>query len=431
MNKDFKTNSKGITLIALAITIIVLLILAGVSIAAMTSDNGIIKQAQNAKEETEKANMEERIDQIIIEIEGTHRNPTLNDVIEGLIKGEVIGSAQDVNKETGSITTKNPSYIIDGKLDEYLENSGENGKPTDQGTLGTVTGTETTNTVVKDSLGNEVKVPAGFKVINSEETVPDGIIIEDVDASRPTVGSQFVWIPVGEVIKKDNTRINIKLSRYTYNELGEETDEGENKIGERVEQETSTLGNITAKDLKGFRASAINNKGYYIGRYEARTSKQRTSKDDKLTQLTFNSNDYIYNYVTQPQAAELSRNMYNNNYFESDLANSYAWDTAIQYLQAFDNRQNKSKVYSRQESIIKSLANQGTNKLSTQDKICNVYDMASNTIEWITETAWYSGGPCELRGGSYTYDFDYTSYRNNRDPMYSEDFTSFRTIIYL
>lgn len=139
----------------------------------------------------------------------------------------------------------------------------------------------------------------------------------------------------------------------------------------------------------------------------------------------------IYNYVTQPQAAELSRNMYNNNYFESDLANSYAWDTAIQYLQAFDNRQNKSKVYSRQESIIKSLANQGTNKLSTQDKICNVYDMASNTIEWITETAWYSGGPCELRGGSYTYDFDYTSYRNNRDPMYSEDFTSFRTIIYL
>ena len=162
MNKDFKTNSKGITLIALAITIIVLLILAGVSIAAMTSDNGIIKQAQNAKEETEKANMEERIDQIIIEIEGTHRNPTLNDVIEGLIKGEVIGSAQDVNKETGSITTKNPSYIIDGKLDEYLENSGENGKPTDQGTLGTVTGTETTNTVVKDSLGNEVKVPAGF-----------------------------------------------------------------------------------------------------------------------------------------------------------------------------------------------------------------------------------------------------------------------------
>ena len=116
-----KTNSKGLTLIALAITIIVLLILAGVSIAAMTSDNGIIKQAQNAKEETEKANMEERIDQVIIQVEGTHRNPTLEDIIDGLLKEDIIATRDDVNKETGSITTKNPRYVIEGKLDDYLE----------------------------------------------------------------------------------------------------------------------------------------------------------------------------------------------------------------------------------------------------------------------------------------------------------------------
>ena len=48
-----KTNEKGITLIALVITIIVLLILAGVSISMLTGDNGIITQAQRAKELTE------------------------------------------------------------------------------------------------------------------------------------------------------------------------------------------------------------------------------------------------------------------------------------------------------------------------------------------------------------------------------------------
>ena len=53
-------ESKGITLIALVITIIVLLILAGVTIATLTGDNGILTQAGNAKEQTEKADIIER-----------------------------------------------------------------------------------------------------------------------------------------------------------------------------------------------------------------------------------------------------------------------------------------------------------------------------------------------------------------------------------
>ena len=52
MRKLFK-NEKGITLIALVITIIVLLILAGVSIATLTGDNGIMNRAKGAKEKTE------------------------------------------------------------------------------------------------------------------------------------------------------------------------------------------------------------------------------------------------------------------------------------------------------------------------------------------------------------------------------------------
>ena len=58
-NKIIKTN-KGITLIALVITIIVLLILAGVSITMLTGENGILSQAQNAKNRTEEAQSEEK-----------------------------------------------------------------------------------------------------------------------------------------------------------------------------------------------------------------------------------------------------------------------------------------------------------------------------------------------------------------------------------
>ena len=57
MNKRVEEN--GITLIALVITVIVLLILAGISIAMVTGDNGILKQATKAKEKTEEAQKRE------------------------------------------------------------------------------------------------------------------------------------------------------------------------------------------------------------------------------------------------------------------------------------------------------------------------------------------------------------------------------------
>ena len=64
MKKDIlklKTEGKGITLIALVITIIVLLILAGVSISMLTGDNGILAQTKRAKEETERASLIEKV----------------------------------------------------------------------------------------------------------------------------------------------------------------------------------------------------------------------------------------------------------------------------------------------------------------------------------------------------------------------------------
>ena len=60
LKEQLKIN-KGITLIALVITIIVLLILAGVTIATLTGDNGILTKAQNSKEKNAQKTVEEQI----------------------------------------------------------------------------------------------------------------------------------------------------------------------------------------------------------------------------------------------------------------------------------------------------------------------------------------------------------------------------------
>lgn len=60
MTEKFK-GKRGVTLIALVITIIVLLILAGVALSALTGDSGILNNAEKAKENTEIANEKELI----------------------------------------------------------------------------------------------------------------------------------------------------------------------------------------------------------------------------------------------------------------------------------------------------------------------------------------------------------------------------------
>ena len=312
-------------------------------------------------------------------------------------------------------------------------------------TLESVKGTETTNTTVKDNLGNKVVVPAGFKVINPTENVTNGIVVEDV-THEATKGSQFVWIPVGDVIKDSaGNKETITLGRYVFNadESGSvNTELSKTEPGDQLKTSSSasnyfieglkdsTTSNTHAKDIEDFKNKVTNTThGYYIGRYESRKNG---------TQVTVKASDTVYNNITQPDAATVSRGMYSSDSnFESDLMNSYAWDTAIVFLQKFDNRANKAslKPYSQQTSLnTGSLANQGTNNLSDaskQDVICNVYDMASNCMEWTTETCSISSSPCAYRGGLYSNSGRYTSCRNCYGTSISSASISFRSLLYM
>ncbi len=429
-----KEAQKGITLIALVITIIVLLILAGVSIAMLTGQNGILTQAQNAKTTTENKSAEEKVKLAVMGARADDGTLTV-----GKLRTELANYGGTVEGDTFPVTATvdGKSFTVDNKGNVTSTGSSDQ-TPTEQGTLGTVTGSEKTNTTVKDSLGNQVVVPAGFKVINPTENVTNGIVVEDVSHSA-TAGSQFVWIPVGEVVKDSaGNKETITLGRYSFDSSGNATAYSGSYTEDTASNHNSSYGNTIAKDIEDFKNKVTNiTHGYYIGRYESRTSTERKSETDKLTQITVKPDKYVYNYTTQLQAAELSRGMYSSDSnFESDLMNSYAWDTAIVFLQKFDNRANKAslKPYSRQNSLNGSLASQGTNNLSDaskQDVICNVYDMASNCIEWTTETFSSSNVPCTRRGGSYNYNYNYTSSRSYYEARDSRDTLSFRSLLYM
>ena len=131
--KTKKKQEKGITLIALVITIIVLLILAGVTIVAISGDNGILQNAARAKEKTEKETDVETIKLAISEAqigENGHQNLNLNNLQEALekqfSKKDVV--ALDNGDGTFNVNLDDKIYKIDKnevkemQIDLYINN---------------------------------------------------------------------------------------------------------------------------------------------------------------------------------------------------------------------------------------------------------------------------------------------------------------------
>ena len=362
-----KNKNKGITLVALVITIIILLILAGISISALTN-TGIFQKAKDAKQKSADAELDQN--------------------------------------------TKLDSY--ENEIDNYLPK--QNSNKTVEQAKEKVLSTEK-NIELVDAKGNKIVIPAGFKVTGDATTVDKGIVIEDA-TSGATAGSQFVWVPVGKITKADGTETEIKLNRYTFASDGTPTEKNEEVIDTYFQElATSNKGNTIAKNITNFKNSVKTNGGYYIGRYEAR----KNATSGKLTEV---NSDSVWNLISQPKAATQARNMYDEQQpFTSDLMNSYAWDTAITFIQKCTDKTN----YANQTSLNKSLSQTGT----TNDNPCNIFDMASNVIEWTTETTSLSGNPCVARGGHYDYRFSYTSSRYDRETSCSNDDHSFRPLLYV
>lgn len=120
-------KEKGITLIALTVTIIVLLILAGISITMLTGENGILINAKKAKEKTDRKNATEIINLKISSSQTKiyskeHRVPTLQELADDFCEDNEIEYVNITKKESGEINDKitvGENTRIYTKLEEY------------------------------------------------------------------------------------------------------------------------------------------------------------------------------------------------------------------------------------------------------------------------------------------------------------------------
>ncbi len=398
-------EQKGVTLIALVVTIVILIILAAVSMTMVLGNNGIFEQAKKGANSmaSAEANTQEGFNSMSAEI-------------DKIISGN-----------GGSQNPEQPK--------ETIENAKDTGKEfTDD------------KTTVEDSKGNKVVIPGGFIVApDSGDTVEQGIVIEDVSASKDenVKGSQFVWIPVGTFVKDDGTTSKeIVLGRYTFNQndgartlvQAAYTKENEKNYEQEIELkeygtsykeilihrdgiESNKLDglNATAQNLKAFVESAKTNGGYYIGRYESSyasgdNTEEFKAASKKSTAYSENRMSYItgtlWNNITQISASKVSINTYSAaTTVKSDLMNSYAWGTALAYIQETGHVN-----YVNEKSKNKSLSNTGTNG----DEVCKINDISSNIGEWTTEYTNENDGssvyPCCRRGAYYSSTLSYTSH---------------------
>lgn len=295
------------------------------------------------------------------------------------------------------------------------------------------------NVEVNDILNNKINLPAGFKISNdSPLTVEEGIVVED------EIGNQFVWIPVGKIITKNNEEKEIKIGRYDF-KYESPVQTAENVTDESIifngyyeyDKNDNTLTNNTkAKDIADFVDSAIFYGGYYLARYEAgiEASNHNSALNEKINASKVKplskAKQCVWNSITQINAANTCKNMYTNNNFDSDLVNSYAWDTAIRFIMITNDKViSKAKASTTLSKTAEAAYTNGN-----KDVLCNIYDMIGNVREWTTES--YKEGtnvsaPAVARGIDFNTTGGDITLRSVAGANQELDNVGFRPIIYL
>ena len=384
-------GNKGITLIALVITIIVLLILAGVTIAALSGDNGILRRATEAKEQTNQKNDEET---------------------------EKIGGYEST-------------------IDQYVDG---NGGGSGSGGSGGGTGTNFINVNTSDS-NPAGAVPANSTVVEADAS--KGIVIKDknnnewvwIEVPKTTVFSGLTIDTTNTLTDQNYTDIKNKLIAYATTYRASWKDEYYSGCGMTSDEYTAAY----QKMLK----SVYTYGGFWIGRYEAgidgtttETTNARTSSSARISIETspkaISQKDAIpYNYVYCSEAQALAKEMTPNNSYTSSLMFGIQWDLVCKYLEvkgklAIADIKSNSTSWGNYSNVRRTIssdkAKQSTDYGNTWTAITgtkpassvllttgasdetnkmNIYDFAGNETEWTLEHATSdSDGPCASRGGS-------------------------------
>ena len=453
--RKIKTN-KGITLIALVITIIVLLILAGVTIAMITGENGILTKTTEAKNKTAEAAAKEKVQTEVMASYGTDGKIDLDQLNKNLQNISGIKYNGSAISDSNKITNLPATVTVDG----YNVTIEANGTTTASGTDTPVTpptgGTITITDAKKDEMKNKtensdltvtdgtVTIPAGFKVAeDSGTTIDEGIVIED------SKQNQFVWVPVS---KKNFESEFVRREGYSegsqqnyLSNCGEADATGNNTNAKVIETAT------TKQEAKDMYASVKKNGGFYIGRYEAgqdtkgKVVVQKNAKVCNSMHWSSTCEMQENETATTGGAVELSRNFAKENNYktvQSTLIYGVQWDAVMNWMK---NVENSNATSTDKKYIIDStgmgwyegVSGNSTHKTGIdlnggKNQVKKVYDLAGNVYEWTMESCntYFRVG----RGGSYdcTGSDLSVSYRSTMsNPSSSSNYLGFRFTLFL
>lgn len=438
-------KEKGITLIALVITIIVLLILAGVSIATLTGPNGLLTRANDAKTETGKAGAKEKVQ---MEVAASYDNSG------NLSKDMLNKNLENIEGITGIPIESFPAKVV---VDGYEVTIEENGKVTAEEITPppTVTTPPTTpvdkETIFQDlSSGNkEAVIPEGFSVSGKteEQKIDKGLVVIAPD------GSEFVWVPVdktslcvdgiadkevAEIVNgtdyrgqlynfsgTNSTKITYSESSYrepayltnpTYGDVN--TSEGHNTIGIAPD----TLQN----EYNGIIKSIKEHGGFYIGRYESSLSEKGHIQSKKGIMPTSAGNEgtktWYGLYQKQKEYAQIDK--LKESQVKSGMIYGSMHDAVMNWALYGTDKADASKVTA-------SSTKHGPEKTGALDSdvIKNIYDLGNNLFEWTAEANITNYRV--LRGGSYNGTDSPRGRLNNDYPSSTSSYNGSRSLLYL
>lgn len=391
-------KNKGVTLIALAVTIVVMLILAGVTISVLNGENGIVKQAQKAKEESKIKELKEKVR---IDIAGKRVEN-----INGELRVSVLKEILDKYFDNVPVETQITSETELKAKEEY----GKYEMKISDIDVGEIT-YETSYTIFKDVNGEQVPIPEGYIVSeNSDENIVNkGLVISD---SR---GNEYVWISCTvdsssnklqykrtewgvEKDGTDNSRaikdeLTLKDIDVTYSKT--DTDNG---INEEISKEIVAQINAEKESIKKYG-------GYYIGRYEV-------GKDNKTAVIKAEQEPYVN--IKWSKAYELAKGIGGGEGATTYLCSSYSWDTAINFIQnttgknyatsiiGFNGNWKSQEVKDSSGKVIKPVNTAQRLNTGLTTALCNIYDMGGNVGEFTTELNPGTSGTVVLRGPTTT-----------------------------
>ena len=382
---------KGITLITLAITIVVLIILAGVSINAVIGDDGIIKKAQNSANLTKEAEVKEAINRTILEFYLTDDYETLEDFLKAKAED---GSIDSVTKNAdGTLTVKKGEYSV--TVENKTNSSGGSSSGGSTGgetqtpeiTIGeakVVANSDGTGSAITDA--NSVYLGNTLYITFSHSITGGTTIVDKTIPYAVTANGTYTFTVTGTVNGKSYTKnVSVTVNQfkdvYEYMQTNTKVTYSDGEVwipeGFKVAEDSASTvqGGVVIEDKDGNqfvwvpvatladykrtwytgydsfseysealpedeKTSVERYKGFYIGRYEAgdkesTVAKTLRSSNDVTKTVTIKANQAPYNYVTRTEAVSLAEGFATKQGYKAKtkLVSSYAWDTTIAFLQ--------------------------------------------------------------------------------------------------